>query len=166
VCMVATEASMRTATLAALLCLSLIGCDWSMHVKAEILVEPAAQRAIGSWPQQALLRHGQLEEGAPTTAGVHRIAVLCEPSTEPVVLNWDFDALNGCGKAADITVWIEQLDPASELECGPRNGPGQRVDGRWTPPEGAPSATGRVFEGSGRCLKEDTIALAIGAPTP
>jgi hypothetical protein len=145
--------------------LVLSGCDWMMVVDAEVTVQAAAQQTLTPWPQQLLLRHEVLESDSGP-AGVHRIAVLCGPSTAPFVATWNYSRVNGCGEASPITAWLEPLDPAAGVPCGPTGGKGERVAADRVPPAGALSATARVFDGGGSCPREASVSLSIDAPPP
>jgi hypothetical protein len=141
------------------------GCDWMMRINAEVRVEAAAQQAIATWPQQLLLRHEVLERDTGPAAA-YRIAVLCEPSAEPFVAKWRFERLNGCGEPSPITAWLESLDPAAGLPCGPTGAEGEVVGPDSRPPVGSLSATAGVFEGGGRCPHRADIVLSIAPPAP
>jgi hypothetical protein len=139
------------------------GCDWLLEVDAEVRVDPLAQQAVTSWPQEVLLRHEKLTREAGPAA--YRIAVLCEASAQPAAATWHFDDVNGCGRSSTITAWLEPLDPAAGLPCGNVGGYGKPVDpGRRPTPE-SPSASVRVFESGRDCPRSADVVLTI-APAP
>lgn len=140
------------------------GCDWVMVVDAEVRVDPVAQQAVTTWPQQLLLRHEVLERHSGPAAA-YRIAVLCEASAEPVVATWHYGRVNGCGEPSPITGWLEPLDPAAGLPCGSIGGEGELVDPDRRPAADSPSDTVRVFDNGGRCPKGADVVLTI-KPAP
>ncbi len=145
--------------------LAVSGCDWMMVVNAEVRVEPAAQQALTTWPQQLLLRHEVLEHDTGPAAA-YRIAVLCGLSADPVVATWRYSRLNGCGESSTIDAWLEPLDSAAGIPCGSIGGEGQPVAPESRPPAGSPSATVRVFDGAGSCPHRADVALSIVPPAP
>jgi hypothetical protein len=86
---------------------TLTACDPVWSVNLRITVEPAAQAAVGIYPQALLLRDA---------TDTYLASVLCAPSVEPSIVETHW---GGLGDSPDTaTVWLQAMPAGLSEPCG------------------------------------------------
>ena len=97
-------------------------CDYSWELRVDASVPGATQAAVEAYPQQLLVRYRhRVDAGAAPGWSVHRLAVLCAPTDDPVVAHARFWSVGPeCSSTYDVEGWLAPIEPGSGTACGPR----------------------------------------------
>jgi hypothetical protein len=157
--------NVRTSRVAVIvLCSALVtGCDSLWKLQANVTVPGATQRAVGPYPQQLLLRAAMRD--APHRWSVHRLAVLCQPSDDPLVAPVVCSGVRPeCSSIYDVEAWLAPVESANDLTCGPSPlydgeilNPCDGVE--CAPASGQPFGSAVAFDDG--CQREDTVTLNV-----
>lgn len=168
--------------------LALLACGEPRHTAdVRVVVTPEAQAALGedAWLAEVVVRLTDgfyLDDADQPVQYLSLGGYLCEPAGEPQVFPLHFED-RGCAVASPVEVWVASSSLADRYEPGePADGClcdcGRREVDRYSndvgeiehpePPEGAPYASGTLWEAAGDGISCDLeargsdIELVIG----
>jgi hypothetical protein len=144
------------------LALSFAACDRFWHLDLSVQVPPETLAAASRYPQELRVRWGYRGAGFWF---VDRLGVLCSGSAVPFSARVTLEGMLGkCPGPIDLVAWLEPLDPAMGLACGPRGAAeelGHCESTAWPcgPGNGAPSGQGTAFASG--CRDSDALSLTV-----
>jgi hypothetical protein len=144
------------------LALSFAACDRFWHLDLSVQVPAETLAAASRYPQELRVRWGYRGAGFWF---VDRLGVLCSGSAVPFSARETLEGMLGkCPGPIDLVAWLEPLDPAMGLACGPRGAAeelGHCESTAWPcgPGNGAPSGQGTAFASG--CRDSDALSLTV-----
>jgi hypothetical protein len=142
--------------------LVLCGCEHGITLRGTVTVPPAVQSAYSAQNRGVVY----LQADIPKTGLVsYRLATLCDPKPEPLVLDY-FEDRFGCAKEGPLTAWVTPVAADDAHTCGgaPEHSPGNGRD------QATAFATAPVFRGNtgelGCSSGSETVDLVLKPGKP
>jgi hypothetical protein len=91
----------------------LSACDYSWNLDVDVTLPVATQAGVATYPEPATGPFRARRDGTDATWSVHRLAIVCDPSDDPLTAHAGFFSVGPqCSSIVDVEAWLAPIDLA------------------------------------------------------